>query len=105
MQMYAVFGWFGVGIALSTLDWVLLVTYLVFIIEILRRIPQEEEILIELFHDEYHQYKARVGPLGCCLDLLCLIPSALIAAICPATQMEGQALLHDHVPDEAEDGP
>ena len=40
--MYGVFVWFWIGIALSTLDWVLFVTYGIFVMEVFRRIPKEQ---------------------------------------------------------------
>mmetsp|Transcript_2107 Transcript_2107/g.5842 ORF Transcript_2107/g.5842 Transcript_2107/m.5842 type:complete len:192 (-) Transcript_2107:65-640(-) len=67
--MYAIFVWVLPAVALGTLDWVRTLGWLCWVLFILRRIPEEEGMMIELFGDEYLEYQQRVGPLGpkwCC---------------------------------------
>ena len=46
------------------MNWVIVAALGLFLAEILHRIPQEEAILVELFGEEYIEYRRRVGALG-----------------------------------------
>lgn len=62
--MYAVFVWAAIGTFLSTLNW--LITWCVSgsVLFVLRRIPVEEQDMLELFGRQYVEYCDRVPPLG-----------------------------------------
>ena len=68
--MYAVFLWASIGTLLATLNW--LIAWCVFgsVLVTLRRIRTEERILVEVYGDQYREYRRRVSALGppwCCL--------------------------------------
>ena len=62
--MYAVFAWMSPAVALATFDWFRTVCYIAFVVIIAQRIPQEEAILVDLFGEQYEEYRLRVGALG-----------------------------------------
>lgn len=62
--MYAVFLWAAVAILLATFNWVLCSCYALPLINLIRRIPVEEDILIDAFGGRYREYQQRVGALG-----------------------------------------
>jgi len=62
--MYAVFLWTALGTAVATLNWVLALYPFGLVWMTLRRIPTEENILEELFAQDYRDYRSRVSALG-----------------------------------------
>lgn len=66
--MYAVFTWSTFAIGLATFDWVRVLSWIVMVVIVTARIPQEEGILVEKFGEQYLEYRKNVGALGpfCC---------------------------------------
>jgi len=68
--MYAIFIWAAIGSLLATLNFVITWLFFGLFIMVFFRIKTEEEILINLFGDEYLEYRKSVSALGpgwCCL--------------------------------------
>lgn len=51
----AMFGW-GLGVALLTANWVFVVFVVVMVLFLLARVPEEEQMMIGKFGEEYKQY-------------------------------------------------
>jgi len=69
--MYAVCLWAAVASALATLNWVITLYPIGIFWVVWLRIPTEERILVDLFGDDYCEYRSRVPALGVpwgCLD-------------------------------------
>lgn len=56
----AMMGW-GVAVALLTANWIFVAVSGLAIAGVLRRVPKEEQVLIEAFGDEYRAYMQRTG--------------------------------------------
>jgi protein-S-isoprenylcysteine O-methyltransferase Ste14 len=56
----AMFGW-AVSLVLLTANWIFLAMAVLSIAGTIRRVPQEEEMMIEAFGDEYKAYMQRTG--------------------------------------------
>lgn len=69
--MYAVFFWAAISSGLATLNWVIALCPFGMFFMVWMRIPTEERILVDLFGNDYIEYRARVPALGMpwgCLD-------------------------------------
>ena len=83
--MYTIFVvYLFAGPLLANLNWLLALAYLPFVALILCRIRTEERILLDLFGDEYVEYRRRVGALApkCCR--LCTLPRGLVGYGAPS---------------------
>lgn len=83
--MYTIFVvYLFAGPLLANLNWLLALAYVPFLTLILCRIRTEERILLDLFGDEYVEYRRRVGALApkCCR--LCTLPRGLVGYGAPS---------------------
>jgi len=62
--MYAVFLWASIGTLLATLNWLIAWCIFGIVVVTFRRIETEERILVELYGDQYLEYRQRVSALG-----------------------------------------
>lgn len=62
--MYAVFLWAAIGTLLATLNWLFAWCVSGSVGFVMRRIETEEEILINIFGDQYREYRCKVSALG-----------------------------------------
>ena len=61
--IYSAYIVFMIGIALVTANWFFIALLLVSVVVLAFRIPKEEQMLIEMFGEEYKTYKQRTGGL------------------------------------------
>jgi protein-S-isoprenylcysteine O-methyltransferase Ste14 len=62
--MYAVLLWASISTLLATLNWLIAWCLFGAVIVTFRRIETEERILLELYGDQYLEYRQRVSALG-----------------------------------------
>jgi protein-S-isoprenylcysteine O-methyltransferase Ste14 len=59
--MYAAISGFGIGLALVSANWVFAALTLLVLIGLAVRVPQEEQMMIDEFGDEYRTYMRQAG--------------------------------------------